>query len=57
MSGRAVTERDCLRNVLRRTGRAVPPIASVIARPLTDDELQALTTELLAILIARKAAA
>jgi len=50
----AVTERDCLRNVQRRTGRQVPPTAESIAKPLTDDEMQEMVCGLLAILIASR---
>lgn len=48
-----VTISDCLRNVMRRTGRAIPTSADDIAKPLTDDELAALIGKLHTILVKR----
>lgn len=56
MAGRSltVTERQCPRNVLRRSGRVLPATAESIAKPLTDDELAELIRGLEAILVTRR---
>jgi hypothetical protein len=49
-----MTERDCLRNVQRRTGRPIPPSAESIAKTLADEELADLIRGLEAILVERR---